>query len=140
MPSYFCPISFLCCHLVEKHHFLFLTESFLYLFLIILLQLGFIDYFANDMFEAWDAFGDFPELIELLRSNYCYWQGQQRIREASLSSSSSSTTNNPASPRNSLTTSISPTQAFSSTQQHHQQTSSTNQRNSLHPVDQEKKL
>lgn len=46
-------------------------------------QMGFIDFFANDMFEAWDAFGDFPELIELLRSNYGYWQGQQRIREAS---------------------------------------------------------
>jgi hypothetical protein len=45
--------------------------------------MGFIDFFANDMFEAWDAFGDFPELIELLRSNYIYWQGQQRIREAS---------------------------------------------------------
>ena len=45
-------------------------------------QMGFIDYFANDMFEAWDAFGDFPELIEHLRSNYSYWQGQQRIREA----------------------------------------------------------
>lgn len=46
-------------------------------------QMGFIDFFANEMFEAWDAFGDFPELIELLRSNYIYWQGQQRIREAS---------------------------------------------------------
>lgn len=45
-------------------------------------QMGFIDYFANDMFEAWDAFGDFPELIEHLRSNYTYWQGQQRIRDA----------------------------------------------------------
>ncbi|KAI1305221.1 High affinity cAMP-specific and IBMX-insensitive 3',5'-cyclic phosphodiesterase 8A [Halotydeus destructor] len=45
-------------------------------------QIGFIDYFANDMFEAWDAFGDFPDLIDLLRSNYTYWQGQQRIRDA----------------------------------------------------------
>ena len=26
-------------------------------------QIGFIDYFANDMFEAWDAFGDFPEIM-----------------------------------------------------------------------------
>lgn len=48
--------------------------------------MGFIDYFANDMFEAWDAFGDFPELIEHLRSNYAYWQGQQKIRDAANSS------------------------------------------------------
>ncbi|XP_054160608.1 high affinity cAMP-specific and IBMX-insensitive 3',5'-cyclic phosphodiesterase 8B-like isoform X2 [Oppia nitens] len=37
-------------------------------------QIGFIDYFANDMFDAWDSFGDFPEIAEHLRSNYHFWK------------------------------------------------------------------
>lgn len=44
-------------------------------------QIGFMDYFANDMFDAWDAFGDFPELIEHLRFNYQYWKEQEQLRD-----------------------------------------------------------
>lgn len=41
------------------------------------------------MFQAWDSFGEFHELIDLLRSNYAYWQGQQRLRESSVTSTTS---------------------------------------------------
>ncbi|XP_067144564.1 LOW QUALITY PROTEIN: high affinity cAMP-specific and IBMX-insensitive 3',5'-cyclic phosphodiesterase 8B-like [Centruroides vittatus] len=44
-------------------------------------QIGFMDYFANDMFDAWDAFGDFPELIEHLKFNYQYWKEQEQLRD-----------------------------------------------------------
>lgn len=71
-------------------------------------QMGFMDYFANDMFEAWDAFGDFPELIENLRSNYTYWQGQQRIRDAANPALLS-----PSSPSTAIVTTVSTTQAQS---------------------------
>ncbi|XP_022241097.1 high affinity cAMP-specific and IBMX-insensitive 3',5'-cyclic phosphodiesterase 8B-like isoform X3 [Limulus polyphemus] len=44
-------------------------------------QLGFIDYFINDMFSSWDAFGDFPELIDHIQSNYQYWKEQDDERQ-----------------------------------------------------------
>ncbi|XP_045482819.1 high affinity cAMP-specific and IBMX-insensitive 3',5'-cyclic phosphodiesterase 8 isoform X2 [Harmonia axyridis] len=37
-------------------------------------QIGFIDYIVNDMFEAWNAFIDMPELISYLRQNYIRWK------------------------------------------------------------------
>ncbi|XP_050702899.1 high affinity cAMP-specific and IBMX-insensitive 3',5'-cyclic phosphodiesterase 8B-like isoform X2 [Eriocheir sinensis] len=40
-------------------------------------QIGFIDFFINDMFDAWDALADIPELLEHLRSNYLYWKEQE---------------------------------------------------------------
>ena len=41
------------------------------------------------MFQAWHSFGEFQELIDLIRSNYAYWQGQQRLRESSVTSTTS---------------------------------------------------
>lgn len=37
-------------------------------------QLGFYDYFINDMFDVWNGFADLPQLSDLIRSNYVYWQ------------------------------------------------------------------
>ncbi|KAK9871913.1 hypothetical protein WA026_015161 [Henosepilachna vigintioctopunctata] len=37
-------------------------------------QIGFIDYIVNDMFEAWNAFIEMPELITYLRQNYMRWK------------------------------------------------------------------
>ncbi|KAL1449204.1 hypothetical protein WDU94_000423 [Cyamophila willieti] len=37
-------------------------------------QMGFVDFIINDMFEAWDAFIDMPEMLYHLRSNYQYWK------------------------------------------------------------------
>ncbi|XP_069946136.1 high affinity cAMP-specific and IBMX-insensitive 3',5'-cyclic phosphodiesterase 8B isoform X2 [Cherax quadricarinatus] len=42
-------------------------------------QIGFIDYFINDMFDAWDALADIPELLGHLRRNYQYWKEQEEI-------------------------------------------------------------
>lgn len=36
-------------------------------------QTSFIDFFINDMFDAWDYFCDIPELIEHLQHNYKFW-------------------------------------------------------------------
>ncbi|XP_076354888.1 high affinity cAMP-specific and IBMX-insensitive 3',5'-cyclic phosphodiesterase 8A-like isoform X9 [Tachypleus tridentatus] len=44
-------------------------------------QMGFIDYFINDMFSSWDAFVDFPELIDHIQSNYQYWREQEDERQ-----------------------------------------------------------
>uniref|UniRef100_A0A8C4QL30 Phosphodiesterase n=1 Tax=Eptatretus burgeri TaxID=7764 RepID=A0A8C4QL30_EPTBU len=38
-------------------------------------QISFIDYFITDMFDAWDAFADLPELMQNLADNYQYWKG-----------------------------------------------------------------
>uniref|UniRef100_A0A8U8AUY7 Phosphodiesterase n=1 Tax=Geospiza parvula TaxID=87175 RepID=A0A8U8AUY7_GEOPR len=38
-------------------------------------QLSFIDYFIIDMFDAWDAFADLPNLMEHLNNNIKYWKG-----------------------------------------------------------------
>ncbi|KAG7161259.1 High affinity cAMP-specific and IBMX-insensitive 3',5'-cyclic phosphodiesterase 8B-like [Homarus americanus] len=45
-------------------------------------QIGFIDFFINDMFDAWDALADIPELIEHLRWNYQYWKEQEEAANA----------------------------------------------------------
>ncbi|XP_069794187.1 high affinity cAMP-specific and IBMX-insensitive 3',5'-cyclic phosphodiesterase 8B [Narcine bancroftii] len=37
-------------------------------------QISFIDYFINDMFDAWDAFANLPNLIHHLAENYKYWK------------------------------------------------------------------
>ncbi|XP_078737102.1 high affinity cAMP-specific and IBMX-insensitive 3',5'-cyclic phosphodiesterase 8B-like isoform X2 [Lampetra fluviatilis] len=37
-------------------------------------QISFIDYFISDMFDAWDAFADLPDLMEHLGQNYRYWK------------------------------------------------------------------
>jgi high affinity cAMP-specific and IBMX-insensitive 3',5'-cyclic phosphodiesterase 8 len=37
-------------------------------------QISFIDYFVNDMFEAWDEFSDTPEVISNLQANTLYWR------------------------------------------------------------------
>jgi len=39
-------------------------------------QIGFIEFFINDMFDSWDDFCDTPELISHLEVNYQYWQSQ----------------------------------------------------------------
>lgn len=67
-------------------------------------QIGFIDFFANDLFEAWHckwidqieksrfftltqlffvitAFGDFPETVDNMNLNYQYWKDQQALVE-----------------------------------------------------------
>ncbi|XP_043225252.1 high affinity cAMP-specific and IBMX-insensitive 3',5'-cyclic phosphodiesterase 8A-like isoform X2 [Amphibalanus amphitrite] len=36
-------------------------------------QKGFIEFFINSMFEAWDSLIDIPELMDLLEENYQYW-------------------------------------------------------------------
>ncbi|XP_064168925.1 high affinity cAMP-specific and IBMX-insensitive 3',5'-cyclic phosphodiesterase 8A-like isoform X1 [Anguilla rostrata] len=37
-------------------------------------QISFIDYFITDMFDAWDAFADLPNLMQHLDSNFKYWK------------------------------------------------------------------
>jgi high affinity cAMP-specific and IBMX-insensitive 3',5'-cyclic phosphodiesterase 8 len=37
-------------------------------------QIGFVDYIINDMFEAWNAFIDMPDLITYMRQNYIRWK------------------------------------------------------------------
>ncbi|XP_050294558.1 high affinity cAMP-specific and IBMX-insensitive 3',5'-cyclic phosphodiesterase 8 isoform X3 [Anthonomus grandis grandis] len=37
-------------------------------------QIGFVDYIINDMFEAWNAFVDMPELLTYMRQNYIRWK------------------------------------------------------------------
>ncbi|XP_072396302.1 high affinity cAMP-specific and IBMX-insensitive 3',5'-cyclic phosphodiesterase 8 isoform X1 [Diabrotica undecimpunctata] len=37
-------------------------------------QIGFVDYIINDMFEAWNAFIDMPELLAHMRQNYIRWK------------------------------------------------------------------
>ncbi|ELU01080.1 hypothetical protein CAPTEDRAFT_201790 [Capitella teleta] len=41
-------------------------------------QIGFIDFFINDMFDAWDAFCDVPLLIQFIKDNYTYWKDQEQ--------------------------------------------------------------
>ncbi|KAM9064978.1 high affinity cAMP-specific and IBMX-insensitive 3',5'-cyclic phosphodiesterase 8A isoform X1 [Sarcophilus harrisii] len=38
-------------------------------------QISFIDYFITDMFDAWDAFADLPNLMQHLENNFKYWKG-----------------------------------------------------------------
>uniref|UniRef100_A0A1B6E641 PDEase domain-containing protein n=3 Tax=Clastoptera arizonana TaxID=38151 RepID=A0A1B6E641_9HEMI len=47
-------------------------------------QMGFVDFIINDMFEAWDAFIDMPEMLYHLRSNYQYWKDLEEKGVTSL--------------------------------------------------------
>ncbi|XP_071794731.1 high affinity cAMP-specific and IBMX-insensitive 3',5'-cyclic phosphodiesterase 8B-like isoform X2 [Asterias amurensis] len=48
-------------------------------------QISFTEYFIMDMFDAWDAFIDCPEVMENLHYNYKYWtmeeENERRIKE-----------------------------------------------------------
>ncbi|KAK8373344.1 hypothetical protein O3P69_019980 [Scylla paramamosain] len=52
-------------------------------------QIGFIDFFINDMFDAWDALADVPELLEHLRVNYIYWKEEEERNERTSTFTSS---------------------------------------------------
>lgn len=45
-------------------------------------QISFIDYFITDMFDAWDAFADLPNLMQHLDNNFKYWKSldEQKLR------------------------------------------------------------
>lgn len=43
-------------------------------------QISFIDYFITDMFDAWDAFVDLPELMQHLDNNFKYWKGLDEMK------------------------------------------------------------
>ncbi|KAF4017838.1 hypothetical protein G4228_009768 [Cervus hanglu yarkandensis] len=47
-------------------------------------QISFIDYFITDMFDAWDAFVDLPELMHHLDNNFKYWKGLDDMKLRSL--------------------------------------------------------
>ncbi|TKC37188.1 hypothetical protein EI555_006116 [Monodon monoceros] len=47
-------------------------------------QISLIDYFITDMFAAWDAFVDLPELMQHLDSNFKYWRGLDEMKLRSL--------------------------------------------------------
>ncbi|XP_053450537.1 high affinity cAMP-specific and IBMX-insensitive 3',5'-cyclic phosphodiesterase 8A isoform X3 [Nycticebus coucang] len=47
-------------------------------------QLSFIDYFITDMFDAWDAFVDLPDLMQYLDNNFKYWKGLDERKLRSL--------------------------------------------------------
>ncbi|KFM78041.1 High affinity cAMP-specific and IBMX-insensitive 3',5'-cyclic phosphodiesterase 8A, partial [Stegodyphus mimosarum] len=55
-------------------------------------QMGFIDYFVNDMFDAWDAFCDVPEVIEHIKVNYEYWKLQETQRQKEIEAQVNSVT------------------------------------------------
>ncbi|XP_037689055.1 high affinity cAMP-specific and IBMX-insensitive 3',5'-cyclic phosphodiesterase 8A isoform X3 [Choloepus didactylus] len=47
-------------------------------------QISFIDYFITDMFDAWDAFVDLPDLMQHLDNNFKYWKGLDEMNLRSL--------------------------------------------------------
>ncbi|XP_025247861.1 high affinity cAMP-specific and IBMX-insensitive 3',5'-cyclic phosphodiesterase 8A isoform X2 [Theropithecus gelada] len=47
-------------------------------------QISFIDYFITDMFDAWDAFVDLPDLMQHLDNNFKYWKGLDEMKLRSL--------------------------------------------------------
>nr|XP_015107992.1 high affinity cAMP-specific and IBMX-insensitive 3',5'-cyclic phosphodiesterase 8A isoform X2 [Vicugna pacos] len=47
-------------------------------------QISFIDYFITDMFDAWDAFVDLPELMQHLDNNFKYWKGLDELKLRTL--------------------------------------------------------
>ncbi|KFZ57339.1 High affinity cAMP-specific and IBMX-insensitive 3',5'-cyclic phosphodiesterase 8A, partial [Antrostomus carolinensis] len=47
-------------------------------------QISFIDYFITDMFDAWDAFADLPNLMQHLDNNFKYWKGLDEKKLRSL--------------------------------------------------------
>lgn len=40
-------------------------------------QIGFMDFIINDMFEAWEAFIEMPELMNYMESNYRFWKEKE---------------------------------------------------------------
>ncbi|EFX77201.1 hypothetical protein DAPPUDRAFT_321679 [Daphnia pulex] len=40
-------------------------------------QIGFTDYFVSDMFDAWDAYAEVPELLQHMKRNYQFWKEQE---------------------------------------------------------------
>lgn len=42
-------------------------------------QIGFIDFFVADMYDAWDAFAEVPELLQHMKKNYQFWKDQEAI-------------------------------------------------------------
>jgi len=50
-------------------------------------QIGFYDFFIHDMFEAWNAFADCPELSANIATNYQFWK--QKLEEEENSGSTS---------------------------------------------------
>ncbi|XP_076020101.1 high affinity cAMP-specific and IBMX-insensitive 3',5'-cyclic phosphodiesterase 8B isoform X2 [Genypterus blacodes] len=61
-------------------------------------QISFIDYFINDMFDAWDAFASLPGLMEHLSENYKYWKGLDEMKCKSLRPTSPSASPAPSTP------------------------------------------
>ncbi|XP_060223428.1 high affinity cAMP-specific and IBMX-insensitive 3',5'-cyclic phosphodiesterase 8A [Meriones unguiculatus] len=47
-------------------------------------QISFIDFFITDMFDAWDAFVDLPDLMQHLDDNFKYWKGLDEKKLRSL--------------------------------------------------------
>uniref|UniRef100_A0A9J8DLA9 Phosphodiesterase n=1 Tax=Cyprinus carpio carpio TaxID=630221 RepID=A0A9J8DLA9_CYPCA len=47
-------------------------------------QISFIDYFITDMFDAWDAFADLPNLMQHLDNNFKYWKSLDEKKLHSL--------------------------------------------------------
>ncbi|KAL1765468.1 high affinity cAMP-specific and IBMX-insensitive 3 3' [Sigmodon hispidus] len=47
-------------------------------------QISFIDYFITDMYDAWDAFVDLPDLMQHLDDNFKYWKGLDEKKVRSL--------------------------------------------------------
>ncbi|XP_040585395.1 high affinity cAMP-specific and IBMX-insensitive 3',5'-cyclic phosphodiesterase 8A isoform X1 [Mesocricetus auratus] len=47
-------------------------------------QISFIDYFITDMFDAWDAFVDLPDLMQHLDDNFKYWKALDEKKLRSL--------------------------------------------------------
>jgi high affinity cAMP-specific and IBMX-insensitive 3',5'-cyclic phosphodiesterase 8 len=47
-------------------------------------QTSFVDFFVNDMFDAWDAFCDIPVPMTHLQSNYKYWKDQEEVAAAEV--------------------------------------------------------
>ncbi|XP_057203598.1 high affinity cAMP-specific and IBMX-insensitive 3',5'-cyclic phosphodiesterase 8A isoform X2 [Triplophysa rosa] len=47
-------------------------------------QISFIDYFITDMFDAWDAFADLPNLMQHLDNNFKYWKSLDERKLRSL--------------------------------------------------------
>ncbi|XP_032778447.2 high affinity cAMP-specific and IBMX-insensitive 3',5'-cyclic phosphodiesterase 8A isoform X1 [Daphnia magna] len=42
-------------------------------------QIGFTDYFVSDMFDAWDAYAEVPELLQHMKRNYQFWKEQETM-------------------------------------------------------------
>lgn len=47
-------------------------------------QISFVDYFISDMFDAWDAFADLPNLMQHMDNNFKYWKSLDERQLKSL--------------------------------------------------------